>query len=157
VRSIYAKHLAAGILVRLEVSPAEGVATQTCSSCCSYRSLLDPWTTDRTGMPKLFPAESCSALDCVNAWVMPSCPAFGWRLANSFAANLRGQGPRAEAERRAGCDVRDREQRRAKGTQAACRRPNTNCRRGFSPRTYAGPRQVQRRVGRRFRVPIKFS
>jgi D-amino-acid oxidase len=45
------------------------------------------------------------------------------RPPNSFAANLRGQGPRPEAQRRAGCRHAPRTAARER-EQAACRRPN---------------------------------
>jgi hypothetical protein len=52
--------------------------------------------------------------------------------AQQLHTNLRGQGPRAEAERRAGCRVAPRSAAR-QTAQAACRPPNKDCRRGFSP------------------------
>src|SRR5690349_915182 len=52
--------------------------------------------------------------------------------ANGFPAKLQRQGPRAEAERNAGCTFAPRSAAR-EDCQAACRRPNMTCTRGFSP------------------------
>ena len=55
----------------------------------------------------MFQASEPRAKNAVASWRHASsffADSFG--PANSLAANLRGQGPRAEAERRAGCDVR---------------------------------------------------
>ena len=51
---------------------------------------------------------------------------------NGSHGKLQRQGPRAEAARRAACHVRAANSG-ARGCQAACRLPNYDCTRGFSP------------------------
>src|SRR5690349_405824 len=74
----------------------------------------------------------------------PSCA--GDRPPNGFPAKLQRQGPRAEAERNAGCTFAPRSAAR-EDCQAACRLPNFGCIRGFSPGTKPGAANFSGELG----------
>lgn len=78
-------------------------------------------------------------------WAESSCASTrSLRRPNGSHAKPQRQGSRAGAAWRAACHVRG-----ARGTLAACRRPNYDCPRGFSPGTKSGAAGFSVKLGRR--------